>query len=157
MGLKKMTYFYMCVRVNAYKPENHGCPSFHTSFFDANRYAQKYAKTWIANIPIVGIINERVTMCVYIFKIPFGVDVPLYDPKFSNIADDEMFFYYHYKTIWDRETSAARLIQNIYRSRFKSRVESATLIQKYYRKAISCPYIQLCKNRLMREFNEMKN
>jgi hypothetical protein len=156
VGLKAqavMDSIYMCIRVNPYKPENYGCPSFHKNLFDANRYALNNAKTWVVNIPLIGIINQRATMCVCIFEIPFGLDVPIYQPDFSSM-DDEMWDY-HIKTVWDRETSAARLIQNIYRSRFKLRVKSATIIQNVYREAIANPYILLCKRRLLREFNEM--
>ena len=144
---------FMCVRINPFEPENHGCPSFYKNIFDANRYAFDHAKTWIANIPEVGIFNKRITFCVCIFEIPFGTDIPLFNISFPNM-DDEIWDYL-VKIIWDRETSSAKLIQMFYRRHFERRKEATKIIQKWYRDAITNPYTELCRKRLFREFNEM--
>jgi hypothetical protein len=143
----------MCVSINPHDPENHGCPSFHWNLPRARRYAIKNAKTSILNIPAVGYVNKQVTMCVCIFKIPFKREIPIYNPDFSSM-DDEIWDYYE-TTVWDRETTSARFIQQVYRKRFRIRNESAAIIQERFREAIANPYTQLCRNRLLHEFEEM--
>jgi hypothetical protein len=144
---------FMCVSINPRKPENHGCPIFFPTIFEANRYALENAKTTVLNIPAIGYINKRITMCVCIFRIPYGRYIPIYSADFSSM-DDEIWDFYE-KTIWDRETKAARLIQEFYRERFELKKSSAIIIQKVYREAIANPYTQLCRNRLLHEFNDM--
>ena len=143
----------MCVSINPYEPENHGCPILFPSILEASRYASENAKTSVLNVPMIGIHNKRVTMCVCIFKIPFGRYIPIYGADFSSM-DDEIWDF-HEKTVWDKETRAARLIQEFYRERFELKKSSAILIQQRYREAIANPYTQLCRNRLLHEFNEM--
>jgi hypothetical protein len=144
---------FMCVSLNPYEPENHGCPIFFPTITLANRYAIDNAKTRVLNIPEIGFSNKRITTCVCIFKIPFGRYIPIYSADFSSM-DDEIWDF-HEKTVWDRETKAARLIQEFYRERMEIKRASALLIQKVYREAIANPYTQLCRNRLLHEFNDM--
>jgi hypothetical protein len=148
-----MSSVFMCVSINPQEPDNHGCPIFFQSILEANRYALDNAKTSVLNVPMIGIYNKRVTMCVCIFKIPFGRYIPIYGADYSSI-DDEIWDF-HERTIWDRQTRAARLIQEFYRERFELKKSSAILIQKVYREAIANPYTQLCRNRLLHEFEDM--
>ena len=48
-----------------------------------------------------------------------------------------------------------KLIQRFYRSRFKRKMDAVIFLQYHLRKAISCPYTQLCRKRLLREFRDL--
>ena len=49
----------------------------------------------------------------------------------------------------------AIFIQREFRKHLKRRLEAATVIQRHLRKSIANPYTELCRRRLLREFNEM--
>ena len=46
-------------------------------------------------------------------------------------------------------------IQRFYKKRYHRRLSATLVLQRRLREAISCPYYQLCKKRLLREFNEL--
>ena len=137
-----MSSIYMCLSYNERYPILCSLPRFYIDYYSASiDGVQRSKKT-----------NET-TFYVCIYKFPIGKAIPMFEPP----EFDPELSEYHVKTI--RNSLARNLIniQRFYRIRFYIKTVAATLIQKVYREAIANPYKLLCKNRLNREFNEMKN
>ena len=47
------------------------------------------------------------------------------------------------------------LIQRFYKRRYHRKLFAILVLQRRFREAISCPYTQLCRRRLLREFDEL--
>ena len=140
---------YMCLVVNIDHHEIDLGPVFFKTIYQARVFAYQHAKIR----PFYYLYHESsITLGVCIFKIPFGVEVCCND-----ISMDSDIWEYFVRTILDYETKAAKIIQRKYRLRYLKKIDAAIFIQEYYRRAMGDPYTQLCKNRLMREFNEMRN
>ena len=142
-----MDHMYMCLVVNIDHHEIDSLPVFFKNIYEARIYAYQHAKRRTFNYLYH---QSSITLGVCIFKIPFGVEVCCND-----ISMDSDIWEYFVRTILDYETKAAKVIQRKYRLRYLKKIDAAIFIQEYYRRAIGDPYTQLCKNRLMREFNEM--
>ena len=94
--------------------------------------------------------DEWKTLVVSIFKVPFGKKLVTDD-----ISMDSDIWDYYVKSVLDRESRAAKIIQKMYHRRYLKRINSAILIQERYREAIANPYTLLCRRRLEHEFNQM--
>ena len=139
----------MCLVVNIDEHSIDSSPVFFKTIYEARVYGYRHARRRLyMNVSYLD--EEYVTLGVCIFKVPFGAEVPCDD-----ISMDSHIWDYFVRTILDRETKAAKTIQRKYRLRYLKKIDAAIFIQEYYRRAIGDPYTQLCKNRLMREFNEM--
>ena len=130
--------------------------SFHKTMYQARKFAIKEAKIiniykaesiWSTDL----IYNGLLSVFVFIFKIPFGRNIQLDD-----ISIDSDIWDYYVDTVIDRETQAVKTIQKQFRIWSGLRYYAASMIQYRFRQAIANPYTQLCKNRLIREFNELK-
>jgi hypothetical protein len=69
--------------------------------------------------------------------------------KYNGTTRTEIMKIYHNKI------RKAKIIQRFYRKRLNRKLSAIILIQRSFRFSISCPYTQLCRNRLLREFNSM--
>jgi hypothetical protein len=87
-----------------------------------------------------------------IYRIPLGTDVSVGEDWV-----DLKQYYSHYwiKRVRPRIILAVETIQRRFRVYLKKRIDAVVFLQCALRKAIANPYTQLCRKRLMREFNEL--
>jgi len=147
-----MDHYYMCRVINTDEHEIYSSPVIFKNIYEATLYGYQKARRVRKHYVIGYDEDDWTTLAVCIFKVPFGVRLVT-----DNISMDSDIWKYYVKTVVDRETRAAKIIQKKYHHRYIKRIDSAILIQECYRKAIGNPYTLLCKRRLLREFNEMIN
>jgi len=80
--------------------------------------------------------------CVYLEELP----------PFDPWEDEEQEITFYIRTI---NRNQVILIQNWWRKIYNNRIKNANIIKKAIREAIANPNTQLCKNRLLHEFNGM--
>jgi hypothetical protein len=87
-----------------------------------------------------------------IYRVPLGTDISMGE-EFIDLKR----YYSHYwiKRVRPRITVAIETIQARFRAYLKKRLDAVVFLQFALRKAIANPYTQLCRKRLMREFNEL--
>ena len=97
-------------------------------------------------------LNQIAEIYSDIYRIPLGTDVSMGEDWV-----DLKQYYSHYwiKRVRPRILVAVEKIQAVYRARLKKRTDAVVFLQCALRKAIANPYTQLCRKRLMREFNEL--
>jgi hypothetical protein len=148
-----MDHYYMCRVINTDEHEIYSSPVIFKNIYEATLYGYQKARRVRRYAPVeYSDEYDWTTLAVCIFKVPFGVRLVTDD-----ISIDSDIWKYYVKTVVDRETRAAKIIQKKYHYRYLKRIDSAILIQECYRKAMGNPYTLLCKRRLLREFNEMTN
>ena len=98
------------------------------------------------------IMSPKLVIYFKIFKIDYGDHVWLY---YRN--QKRLMYQNHIETVYDPKTTAAMLIQKYWRLVYNRRFVAAVIIKRELRKAISNPYTELCKRRLMREFHELSS
>ena len=125
------------------------CTTFFQRYNQAKKYALKEAKiienfrsSFRPEIP-----PRTFIFYIKIFKIPFGEQLDIHHYELYQQCIE---------TVYDPKTTAAMIIQKIWKSIYNRRFVASVIIKKHVRKAISNPYTQLCKNRLIREFNQLK-
>ena len=96
------------------------------------------------------IMSPKLVIYFKIFKIDYGDHVWLY---YRN--QKRLMYQNHIETVYDPKTTAAMLIQKYWRLVYNRRFVAAVIIKRELRKAISNPYTELCKRRLVREFHEL--
>jgi len=150
-----MTNYYKCF-VEAYNPEDNlfymiKFKDFLT-FNQAKAYGYKEIKKNYTRLDTDDQIN------VNIFKIPFNHEFTYYnDDNFKDIYD--LIKIYSESGCFIEHICLNKSlikIQRKWKEIYNKRIKSINLIKKHYKVAIANPYTQLCKNRLLREFNEMK-
>ena len=126
-------------------------PVFFPNYTGAKNYALKTARIFEFGTQW----TPRRTYIAYvkIFELPFGMHVVI-DDSDHDYGHYEMY-QNHLETVYDPQTTAAMLIQKRWREIYNRRFVAAVIIKRELRKAIANPYTQLCKRRLVREFNEM--
>ena len=134
--------FYMCLVYNNFQRDAISHPTFFKNIFKARVFAFKHAKLhFFDNIYF---LNK-----VRIFKFKYGQD--------SIVHDD------HTIEFWDSyvegyncpEIDAISVIKNYYIRYFKRKMDAIYFLQYALKKAISNPKTELCKRRLLEEYNEM--
>ncbi len=58
-------------------------------------------------------------------------------------------------TVFHIKIRKAIIIQRFYKKRFRKRLLAILVLQRRFREAIGNPYTQICKRRLLTEFNEL--
>ena len=129
--------FYMCLVFNNYNRENISYPRFFQSIFAARIYAISHAK--LHNVEGHFYINHA-----RIYEINYDEDF-----DFDNMLND------HIEIYDSHEHNSAKRIQKYFKCYLKRKMDSIILLQYYLRKAIANPRTELCKKRLIREFNGM--
>jgi hypothetical protein len=101
---------------------------------------------------VVCYLNETNEIYSDIYRIPFGENI-----AYGEDWVDLKYLYYNYriKRVRPRMVIAAETIQRRFRVYLKKRIDAVVFLQCALRKAIANPYTQLCRKRLMREFNEL--
>ena len=131
-----MCYVYDALRGSAPGSDS----SFFGTYSQAKKFAVKSAKIienyWCYLTPEIP--PKTFIFYVKIFKIPLEGEVVI-------------------ETVYDIQTTAAMIIQRKWKPIYNRRFVAAVIIKKHARRAISNPYTQLCRNRLMREFTELTN
>ena len=117
----------MCLIYNNQQSQPISRPNNFKNIFEARIFAYKHAK-------IIWFENKYFMNHICIFKIPVGKNVIMYN---RNGLDTIDLWSTYYETVYSRKILA------IY------------IIQKALKKAISNPYTQLCKRRLINEFYRM--
>jgi hypothetical protein len=140
---------YMCVKFDKNRPEFSGGYIFFPTYSGALKFAKQIAIT----LDIYDSEKTSYMFYVKIFKLPH---------YHRTVIDDGTIYYqgnYHnhilVRTVYDPKTTAANLIQKHWRVIYNRRVIAASLIKKQLKWAIANPYTELCKRRLLREFEEM--
>ena len=128
-------YFYMCLVFNNKSRTYISPPRFFQSIFAARIYSISHAKIHILN-------NELYINYACIYKVYYDDDFEI-----ENNLHIEMYR--------DRGTLSAILIQKQYRKHFKRRFKAIVYLQNALKRAITNPRTELCKKRLLREFNVM--
>jgi hypothetical protein len=88
--------------------------------------------------------------CVAIVKVQMGCRTNICD-----YVDDDTGSTKVMEIVYDKKTAAAMKIQKMWRPIYNKRIVAAFIIKKRMRHAIADPSTQMCRNRLLREFNEM--
>jgi len=144
---------YMCLEFDKTRGRDSiGNPVFWPTYTSAKKYALKYARIFEWSSQFTPDIPPRThIMYVKIFELPFGTHVVI-DDSDHTYAHYEMY-QNHLETVYDPATTAAMIIQKRWRVIYNKRFVSAVIIKRELRKAIANPYTELCKRRLLREFN----
>ena len=79
--------------------------------------------------------------------------VPKY--TFDEFIDKNRPTTIRYAVVKHVKISCAEIIQRQFRKYLKRKLDAAIFLQYHLRKAIANPYTELCRRRLLREFNEM--
>ena len=85
---------------------------------------------------------------VHIFLIPFDEEACIDDSDHC-VMENRII------TVYEPLTAAAMVIQKWWKCIYQKRVDAANIIKEAVREAIANPNTQLCRNRLLREFNGM--
>ena len=148
-----MEYFYMCSVHNRETNQRVRFPTFFNCYDLAIQFGMKEANiitTYGDNF--TSIFTPKMTILnVQIFKIPFN--------QFACLDPEINYKYYmknHITTVHDPLTTAILLVQKCWRKIYNRRFVAAVIIKRNIRRSIANPSTQLCRNRLMREFNEIK-
>ena len=150
---KKMSMF-MCVRYDLLRDDSPvGNPIFFQTKIKATIYAKKQAQ--ILESRWSSVMMKMMPRCEFylrIFEIPFETEVVVtHDVGYENYELYDQCI----DTVYGPHTTAAMIIQKRWRRIYNTRFASAAIIKKHLKRAISNPYTQLCRKRLLREFNEM--
>jgi len=140
---------YMCLRYEANRgPNPISLPMFFRTYRDALVHAKEKAII-IENQNLPQFPPSKRVFYVKIFKMPYGAYVIVDGYNFNNQN--------HIDTVYDLKTTKCKIIQQWWRNIYNKRIVAAVIIKKHMRRAIVNPYTELCRRRLLREFNEMGN
>jgi hypothetical protein len=97
-------------------------------------------------------LNQLSEIYSDIYRIPLGTDISMGE----EIIDLKQYYrHYWIKRVRPRIILAVENIQRRFRAYLKKLTDAVVFLQHALRKAIANPYTQLCRKRLMREFNEL--
>jgi len=149
---------FMCLKFDKNgKRDSVSHPLFFLSYNSAKKFAHSHAKiieNWTS--PYLPDFPPQTFVFYYkIFQLPCGEHVVI-DDSDPDYGHYEMYEN-HVESVYDPRTTAAMLIQKYWRVVYHKRFVAAVIIKRELRKAISNPYTELCKRRLMREFYELSS
>ena len=142
-------YFYMVVSLNTYPGDDY--PIIGTYFFNSIYEARvcAYAET---GCPFF--LDTYYEVYSNIYKIPYGQDITFgAGDGWINLKYD--YHEYLVEKIRYKKVIAAETIQKYYRLHLLKKTRAVKILQRRIREAIANPYTELCRKRLLREFNEM--
>ena len=138
---------YLCVKFDKNRENYSGSHHFFQTYSDALKFAKQLA-----------IIVDRYdwTKRTYIFYVKI-FELPHYHYVIGDIDYYQGNYdnHRHVVTVYDTKTIATIIIQKRWRIIYNRRVVAASLIKRQLKWAIANPYTELCKRRLLREFEEM--
>ena len=139
-----MSYFYWCILYEDFSLDTEGAFLFACPY-DALIYAYK---------TLCRAYNPEVS----IYKIPRTLNMANANFQFEHFDvdfEDYRFRIYINNHVDKERYGAKRIIMRHYRKYHKRKLDAVIFLQYHLRKAIANPYTELCRRRLLREFNDI--
>jgi len=140
-----MSYIYWCILYDDFSLDTDGAYLF-TCQYDALIFAYKT-------------LSRAYNPEVSIYKIPKTVNMAHATFEFEHFDldfEDYRFRIYSNHHVDKERYGAKKIIMRHYKKYHKRKLDAVVFLQYHLRKAIANPYTELCRRRLLSEFNSME-